>query len=234
MRLDGYLNTKNIFPAALLFLLTIISFNLFAVFDFALGYNYPIFGFLSSSYFSYPFMFLITLFFVKKFEKNKLKQLFNSLGYVKTNFVKSIKWALFFGLVYLVLILIFIFISGSDINKEFSKWYQTRFIRWYDPTFAFSVLFGAAFVEETAFRGYILTRLTPKGKLTLKKAILPILIAGLFHMAWHWPFGFYEPSYWGLANNIGSMIISIATGFIMLRTRNIFGASLLHIISDFL
>jgi membrane protease YdiL (CAAX protease family) len=233
MKVEQYLNTKNIVPAISLFLLTVISFNLFALFEFVFGYN-PILSFLSSSYFSYPFMFLTTLLFVGRFEKIKFKQLFRYLGYTKSNFLKSVKWALFFGLLYLIIVLISISLFNLNLNTEFNKWYQTRFIRFYRPSFAFSVLFGAAFVEETAFRGYILTRLTPKGRLTLKKAILPILIAGIFHMMWHWPFGFYEPSYWGIVNNVGSILVGFVTGFIMLRTKNIFGASLFHIISDFL
>jgi len=233
MKIEDYLNTKNIIPTTFLFFLTIFSFNLFIALAFISNYN-PIISFFSSDYLCYSFMFITTLLFIKKVEKTKLRQLFKSLGYTKVNFAKSIKWAFIFVFLYLSLVLVFIAVLGLDLNKEFSKWYETRFIRWYEPSFAFSVLFGAGFVEETAFRGYVLTRLTPKGKLTLKKAILPILIAGIFHMMWHWPFGFYEPSYWGIVNNVGSILVSFVTGFIMLRTKNIFGASLFHIIGDFL
>jgi len=233
MKIDQYVNTKNILPAICLFFVTVISINLFP-FLYSISGN-PFLRFLNyGEYFIYLFMFLTTIAFVKKVEKTNVKQLFKSLGYVKTNFRKSIGWALLFILIYLSIVIGSIFIFNLNFNTEFNKWYQTRFSRLYAPSFIFGIFFGSGFVEETAFRGYILTRLVPKGKLTIKKAILPILIAGFLHAAWHWPFGFYEPTYWGLANNIGSMLVSLVTGFIMLRTRNIFGASLFHILGDIL
>jgi membrane protease YdiL (CAAX protease family) len=103
---------------------------------------------------------------------------------------------------------------------------------WKEPLFVPGTIFGAGFVEETAFSGYILTRLAPKGKLNWKKIILPLIITYFLHAAWHWPFGFTNPIYWTLHNSFYSFIFGIFGGIVMLKTKNLAGPIAFHIFTD--
>lgn len=89
--------------------------------------------------------------------------------------------------------------------------------------------FATAFSEETAFRGYIYSRLS----MVFKGEIVPNLIQALAWIAIHVPIAFFIWKYTfaqAVVYLFITAIFGIGSAFIFSRTKNIFGSILLHVL----
>ena len=89
--------------------------------------------------------------------------------------------------------------------------------------------FATAFSEETAFRGYIFSRLLS----TLKNELSANIIQSLLWTAIHIPVAFFVWGYslpQGIIYLVITAIFGIGSAFIFGRTKNIFGSILLHVL----
>ena len=89
--------------------------------------------------------------------------------------------------------------------------------------------FATAFSEETAFRGYIFSRLLS----ALKNELSANIIQSLLWTAIHIPVAFFVWGYslpQGIIYLVITAIFGIGSAFIFGRTKNIFGSILLHVL----
>ena len=101
--------------------------------------------------------------------------------------------------------------------------------------YVFIVMVIVGFIQEIVWRGYVQTRLTARVG-TVKGLVVTALLFGL----WHFPTRYFQ---YGVASEaladifVGLLPISLLLGYVMLRSRNIIPASILHLfvnVSSFL
>ncbi|HKK21776.1 MAG TPA: CPBP family intramembrane glutamic endopeptidase [candidate division Zixibacteria bacterium] len=84
--------------------------------------------------------------------------------------------------------------------------------------------FTAGFCEETAFRGYVITRLRLTGK--LRSWLIPVLVSSLAFGASH--------GYQGPPNMIMLSILGVMFGLVYIRTKSIWPCIIAHFFLDFI
>lgn len=165
-----------------------------------------------------PIIWLVPLFYFVWKEREGL----SSLGYTFKNLFPAIYLSIGFGALFLV----------EAIVTNFAKYGGLIF----NANIGSSPIMGAlglslatAISEETAFRGYIFSRLT----LVLRSAVSANIIQAIVWTAIHIPVVFFV---WGYSLSQGliylaiTMVFGIGSAFIFSRTKNIWGSILLHVL----
>lgn len=153
---------------------------------------------------------------------SKEKESISSIGFTFKNFFPSIYFSLWLGVAFLVEALFANYI-------KYGGFYFSANIGPSGLLPSLGLSFVTSFSEETAFRGYIFSRLSA----IFKNEIAPNLIQAALWTAIHIPIAFFvfdmTPAQ-GVVYLFVTAIFGIGSAFVFAKTKNIYGSILLHVL----
>ncbi len=165
-----------------------------------------------------PILWLLPLIYIIRKEGNG----FSSLGFTFKNFFPAIYFSIGLGIIFVIEALLANYTKYSGFNFGANVGTSPLFV-------ALGFSFATAFSEETAFRGYIFSRLS----FAFKNEFMANIVQTILWVAIHVPIAFFI---WKLGLSAGILyliltaVVGFGSAFVFARTGNIIGPIFLHVL----